>query len=273
MLELRAAWAITLKDLRSLGRYRLQLPSLVFGWLYQSIIPAFLFGASFAVGGRNLGLASSLGTEDLAGFLFMGGVVGAILSTSFWVVAFSLRMEMDAGTLEPSWLTPTRRETIVLGRGLYAVVLLVLVQAALFAIGMAFFGLRVRADALLALPALLVAMAGMAGFAYLITAAVLLLKEANIFVDTTNLLLGILSGITFPITFLPLAAQAVAVMLPTTWAVEILRAHALGSRTVLDLRVEYALLLATTLGTLPLGLWAFRAADRHMRAHGTVTQY
>lgn len=273
MLELRAAWAIALKDLRSLGRYRLQLPSLVFGWLYQSIIPAFLFGASFAVGGRHLGLASSLGTEDLAGFLFMGGVVGAILSTAFWSIAFSLRMEMDMGTLEPSWLTPTRRETIVLGRAIYAALLLVLVQLALFAIGIAIFGLRVRAEALLALPAVLIAMVGMAGIAYLITAAVLLLKEANIFVDTTNLLLGILSGITFPITFLPLAAQIVSVALPTTWAVEILRAHSIGSRTILDLRLEYALLVGTSLAVLPLGLWAFRRADRWVRVHGTIAQH
>lgn len=273
MLELRAARAIALKDLRSMSRYRLQLPSLVFGWLYQSIIPAFLFGASFAVGGRHLGLVSSLGTDDLAGFLFMGGVVGAILSTSFWVIAFSLRLEMDMGTLEPSWLTPTRRETIVLGRALYAAVLLVLVQAALFAIGMAFFGLRVRAEAMLGLPAICIAMVGMAGFAYLITAAVLLLKEANVFVDTTNLLLGILSGITFPITFLPSVAQVVSVTLPTTWAVEIVRAHSVGSRTVLDLRLEYVLLLGTSFAFLPLGLWAFRAADRYVRVHGTVAQH
>lgn len=273
MGEVRAALAIARKDLRNLSRYRLTLPSLVFGWLYQSIIPAFLFGASFAVGGRNVGMASSLGTEDLAGFLFMGGVVTTIVATAFWTVAMSIRMEMDAGTLEPSWLTPTRRETLILGRALYGMVLLTFTQVALFAIGMAFFGLRVRADALWALPAVLIALVATAGVAFLIAGAVLLLKEANFFVDTTNFLFGILSGTAFPISVLPGAAQIVAVLLPTTWAVEILRFHAIGARTVVDPRLEYGLLLGTSAAIVPFGLWAFRSADRWVRVHGTIAQH
>lgn len=273
MLELRAALAVALKDLRTLGRYRLVIPSMVFNPLYQAVIPAFLFGASFAVGGRQLGLASSLGTEDLSGFLFMGGVVSGITTVAFWVMAMTLRQEMDMGTLEPSWLTPTRRETIVLGRGLLSLALLIVVQAALFAIGIAFFGLRLRPEALWALPAMAVALVGMAGVGYLVAAAVLVLKEANFLVDTTQFLFSMLSGIAFPITFLPAAAQAVAVVLPTTWAAEILRYHALGARTVADPALEYAALVVTSAALVPLGLWAFGRADRHIRVHGTVGQH
>lgn len=273
MNELRAAWAIAVKDVRTVRRYRLWVPSMIFNPLYQGVIPAFLFGAAFAVGGRQVGLASTLGTEDLSGFLFMGGAVSWITATAFWIMAFSLRTEMDAGTLEPSWLTPTRRGTLVLGRGLYGLLLFVFVQAALFGIGIAFFGLRLRAEALWALPAIAVAFVGMAGVGYLVAAAVLLLKEANFFVDTTQFLVSMLSGVAFPITVLPLAAQAVAVLLPTTWAVEILRYYALGSRTILDVGLEHAVLLATSGLVLPLGLWAFGAADRHVRVHGTLGQF
>lgn len=273
MPELHAALAIARKDLRNLSRYRLMLPSLIFGWLYQAILPAFLFGASFAIGGRHLGMASSIGTEDLAGFIFMGGVVSAVVATAFWTVAMSIRLEMDAGTLEPTWLTPTRRETLILGRAIYGLVLLALTQAALFAIGLAFFGLRVRAEALWAVPALAVALVATAGVAYMIAGAVLLLREANFFVDTTNFLFGILSGTAFPISFLPAAGQVVAVLLPTTWAVEILRFHAIGARTVIDPSLEYVLLLATSAAIIPLGLWAFRSADRWVRVHGTISQH
>ena len=273
MGELRAALAVAQRDWRTIRRYRLWIPSMIFNPLYQGIIPAFLFGASFAVGGRQLGLASSLGTTDLAGFLFMGGVVGGITSVTFWVMAMSLRTEIDVGTLEPSWLTPTRRETLVLGRGIWSLALLVMVEAALFAIGIVFFGLRPRPEALWALPALAVALAGMAGVGYVVAAGVLVLKEANFLVDTTQFLFAMLSGVAFPITVLPAFAQVIAVLLPTTWAAEILRYHAIGARTVVDPGIEYAFLVATSAALVPLGLWAFRAADRYVSVHGTIAQH
>ena len=273
MGELRAALAIAQKDLRTISRYRLWVPSMIFNPLYQGVIPGFLFGASFAVGGRQLGLASSIGTEDLAGYIFMGGVISAIVSIAFWTMAMSLRNEMDAGTLEPSWLTPTRRETLVLGRALQGIAVVLLVQIALFAIGIAFFGLRVRTEALWSLPAMIVALVAMGGVGYLVAAMVLLAKEANFLVDTTNFLFGILSGTAFPITVLPLAAQGVAVLLPTTWAVEILRHHAIGARTILDVGLEYVALVLSAAVIVPLGLWAFRSADRYTRVHGTIAQH
>ena len=273
MLELRAAMALARKDLRQVLRYRLWVPSMIFNPLYQGIIPAFLFGSSFAVGGRQLGLASSLGTEDLSGFLFMGGVMSGIIASAFWTMAMSLRNEMDAGTLEPSWLTPTRRETLILGRAILGGILLVIVQAALFAIGIAFFGLRLRPESLFAVPAMTVGIVGMAGVGYLVAALVLVVREANFLVDTTNFLFGVVSGVAFPIVVLPIWAQAVAVLLPSTWAVEILRYYAIGARTILDPGLEHLAVIASSAFLLPFGLWAFRAADRYVRVHGTIAQH
>lgn len=273
MGEVRAAVAIARKDLRNLSRYRLVIPSMIFNPLYQAIVPGFLFGAAFAVGGRQLGLERSIGTSDLSGFLFMGGVVSGIASLAFWWVAMALRNDMDQGVLEPSWLTPTRRETIVLGRALGALAMFVPIQAALFAIGIAFFGLQIRPETLIALPGLLVGTVALLGVGYLIAAMVLVTREANFFVDTTSFLFNMLSGVAFPITVLPGFAQAFAVLLPTTWAVEVLRLHAIGARTVLDPVATYAALLVTTAVTVPLGLWAFRRADRWVRVHGTVGQH
>jgi ABC-2 type transport system permease protein len=273
MAELRAAIAVARKDLRTISRYRLWLPSMVFNPLYQAIVPAFLFGASFAVGGRQVGLEASLGTTDLSGFLFMGGVVAGMIGVAFWTVAMALRNEMDMGTLEPSWLTPTHRETLVAGRALGGFAVLIVVQAALFAIGMAFFGLRIRPETLLAVPALVVALAATAGVAFVVAAAVLLVKEANFLVDTTDFVFTMLSGVAFPITVLPLVAQPIAALLPSTWAVEILRHHAIGARTIAEPALAYAALIATSLVFVALGLCAFRAADRYVRVHGTIAQH
>jgi ABC-2 type transport system permease protein len=180
---------------------------------------------------------------------------------------------MDMGTLEPTWLTPTRRETLVIGRAIQGVALILIIQVVLFAIGIAFFGLRVRPETLLAVPAVIIALVAMTGVGYLVAAGVLLLKEANFLVDTTNFLFGIASGVAFPVTALPGFAQVVAFALPSTWGVEILRYHAIGARTVIDPALEWVALIVTSIVFVPLGLWAFRRADQHVRRHGTVGQH
>ena len=76
--------AIAMKDLRQLGRYPLNLASLVFMPLYQGLIPSILFGAAFLVGGRALGLEAAVGSGDLAGFLFLGAVVSGVTASTYW---------------------------------------------------------------------------------------------------------------------------------------------------------------------------------------------
>lgn len=271
--EIRAALAIARKDLRQQARYPLAFGMWVFGALYQGVVPAFLFGAAFAVGGRVLGLEQTVGTADLAGFIFMGGVVSGLVAFSFWGMAMSFRNEMDQGTLEPSWLTPTRHETMVLGRALSSVFVFVLQQAVLFVIGIAFFGLRLRPELVLALPAMLLATVAMVGVAYMIAAAVLVMKEANLFVDTTNFLFSLASGTAFPITVLPALFQPIALLLPTTYAVDLLRQRALGSRPLFGPLAEYLALAALTLVAIPLGRWVFGRADRRLRRTGGLAQH
>lgn len=273
MGELRAAIAIARKDLQVFARYRIFFVSIVFNPLYQGVIPAFLLGTAFAVGGRSLGLHESTGTEDLAGFIFLGGVISGLVATAFWNIAFGLRNEMDNGTLEPSWLTPTRRDTFIIGRALSGLVIFLLSQVALFAIGIAFFGLSFSAGIVAALPAMIVATVAMIGVAYFLAAAVLLMREANFFVDTTNFLFAVASGVAFPITLLPGAAQAFAYLLPTTYAVDILRQQALGSRPLFDPVLEHLALFGAAALMFPLGRRAFNAAEHRLRVTGGLAQH
>jgi len=271
--EVRAALAIARKDLRTLSRYKWSMLGLVFTPLYQGVIPAFLFGAAFAVGGRIVGLDTSIGTENLSGFIFMGGVMAGLIATTFWFIAMSLRWEMDMGTLEPTWLTPTRHDTILIGRTLYGLVIFVAGQLILFAVGIAFFDLRFSVDIVFALPAMVVAVFAMLGVAFLLAGIVLVIREANFFIDCTNFLFGIASGVSFPITFLPGLVQPLALLLPTTYAMDLLRQHAIGARPLFDPALEYLGLAVTTLLIFPLGRWAFARAERSMRIRGTLGQY
>jgi len=273
MDELRAAVAIARKDIRNVSRYRFQVASSIFTPLYQGILPALLFGASFAVAGHVVGLEKTIGTQDLAGFIFLGGVMTGLVATAFWSMAMSIRNEMEAGTLEPTWLTPTSRETIVLGRALGGLFWFAFSQIAIFAIGMGLFGLRFRPEILLALPAVAIAIVAMVGVAYLLAAVVLLIKEANFFIDCTNYLFGVAIGAAFPITLLPGALQPVSYLLPATYAMDLVRQQGLGTRPLLDPALEYVALIVTTAIVFPIGLWAYRRADGRIRRLGTINQY
>jgi ABC-2 type transport system permease protein len=271
--ELRAAIAIGKKDLVVLSRYRIAVVSQIFTPLYQGVIPAFLFGASFAVAGRVVGLDATVGTDNLAGFIFLGGVVTGLVAVCFWSMAMGIRFEMDAGTLEPIWLTPTRHETIVIGRALGGLVWFLISQVILFAIGVFVFGLRFDVGIVWAIPAVLVAIVGMVGVAYLLAGIVLVIRDANIFIDMTNFLFSTASGAAFPVTLLPLVVQPIALLLPTTYAMDILRQQAIGARPLFDPLLEYIGLITTTVVLYPIGRWAFSQAERSMRVRGTISQY
>ena len=199
MDEIRAALALARKDIRVVSRYRLSVASQIFTPLYQGVLPALLFGASFAVGGRVVGLEKTIGTADLAGFIFFGGVISGLVATAFWAMGMSFRNEMENGTLEPTWLTPTSKETLVIGRALGGMVFFVFGQVVLFAIGIAFFGLHLRWEMLYAVPALVLASVALVGVAHLLAGIVLTIRDANLFIDCTNFLFATASGVAFPI--------------------------------------------------------------------------
>jgi len=272
-LELRASWAIARKELLTNMRYPLQLVTEVAQPLYQFIIPALLLGASFAVGGRAIGLESMTGTENLAGYLFLGVVVGGMVGTAFWDMAFSFKNEMDSGTLEQTWLSPTRPETFVLGRAISGGLTSVVASTILIGLGMAFFGATVGEGLWLALPALLLAMASMVGIGYLVASAVLVLREPNFFVDATNFAFAMISGVAFPVAVLPWFIRPIAYLLPTTYAVDLLRVYALGTRPLLDPALEWVALALLSVALILIGRVVFRRTEHRMRVRGTLGQH
>jgi ABC-2 type transport system permease protein len=272
-LELRASLAIARKELLTNLRYPLQLVNEVAQPLYQFLLPALLLGASFAVGGRSIGLKSMTGTENLAGYLFLGIVVGGMVATAFWDMAFSFKREMDSGTLEQTWLSPTRPETFVLGRAISGGLTSVVASAILIGVGMVFFDATVGRGLWLALPALLLAMASMVGIGYLVGSACLVLREPNFFVDATNFVFAMISGVAFPVAVLPWFIKPVAYVLPTTYAVDLLRVYALDTRPLLDPALEWLSLAVLSVIMIVVGRIVFRRTEHRMRVRGTLGQH
>lgn len=271
--EWRAARAIARKELLVFRRYRLNAVNQVLQPLYQTLIPGVLLGATFAVGGEALGLAETAGTTDLTGYLFLGMLGLNLGSAGFWAVAYSLKMELDAGTLEPGWLTPTRRETFVIGMTLAGLVFALLATAILLAIGTWFFGAQLAPRLVVAIPALAVASIGVLGIGYLIGAIVLRMREGNFFVDATDFIFVALSGAAFPIVVLPEAVRWISYLLPTTYALDLMRVAALDTRPLLAVPLEWVAMALTSVALVAVGRAAWLSTEHRMRVLGTIGQH
>ena len=271
--EARAAWAIARKELQVFARYRLNAINQVIQPLYQTLIPGVLLGATFAIGGQAVGLAETAGTTDIVGYLFLGMLALNLASAGFWGVAFSIKQELDAGTLEPAWLTPTRRETFVVGMTAAGLVLAVIATVILVLIGIWLFGAELAPRLVIALPVLAIASVGVLGIGYLVGAIVLRMRDANFFVDAADFIFVALSGAAFPIIVLPDLVRWVAYLLPTTHALDLMRVAALGTRPLLPLPIEWLMLVVTSVALLLLGRWAWLRTEHRLRVQGTLGQH
>jgi ABC-2 type transport system permease protein len=271
--EARAAWAIARKELRIMQRYRLNAVNRVAQPIYQVLIPGILLGATFAIGGEAVGLAETAGTTDIAGYLFLGMLALTLASAGFWDVAYSMKTELDAGTLEPAWLTPTRRETLIVGQTLAGLIVAAMATAVLVVVGIGLFGADVAPQLAIALPIIALTSVGVLGIGYLVGAIVLRMREANFFVDAADFIFVALSGAAFPIVVLPETVRWVSYLLPTTHALDLVRVAALGTRPLLPAPIEWAALAVTSLGLLLVGRRAWLATEHRMRVLGTLGQH
>lgn len=251
-------------------RYPINLLSQVISPLLGILLPSFLLAAAFSVDGAAQGLQRSSGTSDAGGFLILGVVVTNLVLMTFWHVSYSLRAEMEVGTLESLWLTPTRRDTLVLGRALAVVVVFIFSQAAILMVGVLYFDVRLSPSALLALPAIVLAGVAMLGPAYMTIALLFTLKEVSLLLDVSSLTVSQLSGVAFPVTLLPRTFQFVATIIPTTLALDLLRHFALQTVSLAEPGLEYAALIALALALPAVGRISFVRAERRMRRDGSL---
>lgn len=271
--EGRAALAIARKELRVFARYRLNAVNQVLQPLYQTLIPGVLLGATFAIGGQAVGLAETAGTTDVVGYLFLGMLALNLASVGFWSVAFAIKMELDAGTLEPAWLTPTRRETYVVGLTLSGLVVATVATAVLIGVGVWLFGAEIGPRLLIGLPVIALTSAGILGIGYLVGAIVLRMKEGNFFVDAADFLFVGLSGAAFPIIVLPDLVRPLAYLLPTTHALDLVRVAALGTTPLLPAPLAWLALAVTSVAFLGLGRWAWLRTEHRLCVRGTLGQH
>jgi len=273
--DARAFGAATRKEWRIMRRYPATFVSFVF---WPIALPlAFVFQAEAFAGGRSdtIGaFATRTGTEQVAGFLFVGWATYMWLSLILWGPGTALRTEQIRGSLEAIFLTPASRVVVLFGPAVSQLIWAIWVFAVVGVALWVGFGITVGpAEALRALGVIMVGVPALYAIGALFASVVLRFGEVHSLVQGVRGLFTAVCGMSFPIVVLPDWAQVVALSLPPTYLIADLRAVLLAGsglgRIIGDLFVLAG--MGAVLGLL--AIWAFAITERHARRGGRLAHY
>ena len=273
--DARAFWAATRKEWRTMRRYPGTLLSFIF---WPIALPlAFVFQAQAFSGGRAdtaAAFAARTGTNEVAGFLFVGWATYMWLSIILWGPGTSLRTEQVRGSLEAIFLTPVNRLVVLFGpvisQLIWAVWIFAIVGVALW-LG---FGVTIGPlEALRALTVIVVSVPALYAMGALFAAVVLRFGDVSPLVQAVRGVFTALCGMSFPIVVLPDWAQTVALTLPPTYLIADLRDVLLSGAELGRLIGDLGVLAGMGAVLALLAIIAFRRTERYARRGGRLAQY
>jgi ABC-2 type transport system permease protein len=274
----RANFSVVLASMRmrliTITRYPGQMIMDVFVPIVFASMPILLGRASAGDQAAAI-FEANTGTANYVGFMIIGSSVFSMVSYAFWHIAYWVRWEMETGTLESLYLTPTSRLWVAMGTAAYSLLRSVISSLLAYFIGSWVLGVNpFEGELLLALLFVMVGAVPLYGFALLFGAVVLKLKEANALINVMQWGVSFLMGIFFPIAILPPFLKFLALLFPPTWMTNGVRSALLGvgyffGEWYLDLAVLWAFLLVAPL----LGYWVFVRVENGIRRNEGVGQY
>lgn len=268
--ELRKIPAFIRRDFLVAWSYRLSFVSDLVGLVGQIVV--FYFVGKM-VDARHL---PTYGGEHVTylEFAAVGIAVGLFIQLGLDRVSAAMRGEQLMGTLESVLVTPTAPATIQLGSVAFDLVYVPL--RTLFFLGGATlaFGLSFSAAGLVPALLLLVAFIPFVWGLGVLTAALLLtFRRGSGFVGIGVVILGLMSGVYFPLSLLPHWLQVASDANPVAMAIRGMREALLGSATLTDVAPTILTVLPLSAASLAVGILAFRLAVRRERRNGTLGLY
>jgi ABC-2 type transport system permease protein len=189
-------------------------------------------------------------------------------------VSAAMRGEQLMGTLESVLMTPTAPGTIQIGSVAFDLVYIPL-RTAVFLGGITLaFGLDFAAGGIVPSLLLLIAFIPFVWGLGVLTAGLLLtFRRGSGFIGLGAVILGLLSGVYFPLDLLPGWLSQIAQANPVALAIQGMRDALLGGARFTEVAPTLGLLLPFSALSLAVGLGAFRLAVRRERRRGTLGLY
>jgi len=246
------AWYMVLRDLKA----RVRMPVFVFMSLFQPILWLVLFTQIF----KSLGGTPGIGGSTYLQFFAPGVLVMTVLFGSAFA-GFGMLWDKDMGILSKMLATPVTRVSIIGGR-VIATVIVLLIQALIILVISIIMGVNIVTGVPGALFVLLLLFLLGLGFAAFSNGLALLLKRQENVMAVTNLLtmpLMFLSSMLMPPDLLPGWLNIVRHFNPVDYAIVGVRDLITQGYVWSDLWLSLVVLLAVALAGIAFGTLMFRA--------------
>jgi ABC-2 type transport system permease protein len=268
-----ALLAMIRKEFTIMLRYPVEFVA-SFGQIFLIVIVFTLAGLMFAPGGT--AAAGSAGA--FSGIVVYGFIIYLFLSDTLWTAGYNLRREQKQGTLEQLYLSPASKFASLIAR-----VAVTLVWITLLSLGSAWtmsIMLGRLPFANLPLGALLLglALSGTFGVGFAFSAVTLRVREsAQTLASLGQFAFMVFCAPFFPFSVLPPPLQAVARLIPLSYAVDAFRSTLMGFPAgfpeLAPIETELAIVAAFGLLMPAVGYWLYRREEDRARRTGTLSEY
>lgn len=261
-------WAFAVRDARLTASYPFSV--LMRAGSVVATVAGFYYMAALIKPSAHLGEAGK--PLDYFTYVIVNLAFMLLLTRALQAVAQTLRRDQVAGTLEAIFVTRTSVWIVALASAAWPLLYALLETALYFAVAVAFgmrpAGIDVATIALF----LFLGMACMGALGILMGAVVIAYKQSPPTTFFAGSAAAVLSGVLFPVALFPPAIRAVSWLLPTTHALNGLRAGLLGIAPG-AMAADALWLAGATALLVPLAFWGFARAFNVTVREGSLAYY
>jgi ABC-2 type transport system permease protein len=251
----------TYKGLLLLWEYKFNL-------LMESVMICGVFiGLNFLIGNGTL-------PQDQLASSLLGYIVWLYTFMAVSNMGWSLREEVQTGTLEQMFMSPLPPQLLMMGRSLANVVSTTLTIVGITVVLMLVLGVgfSIGVDGLLVFGLTLI---GLFGLGFIVGGTTLVFKHVESFAYLAQYGLMFLNGALLPVDKFPAGLALAARLLPGTQGIIVLRRVVLDDETLGSVWRSGSLgwLVLHSAGFFLFGWLVFRVCERHARQRGMLGQY
>jgi ABC-2 type transport system permease protein len=267
--QLSALGAVFKKNALEYVRYPMNM---FFGLIMPIIwfLPIYFLIISFTADGSSVGLEAWVGESSFFSYLPIGLMISYVIMTIFWNMGFALKRLMDIGMLETIWSCPVTRMLYIIGESMFSMARMLIEVVIVLLVYRYLYGFilpeSMAGSLYLFVPFAFV----MYGFGIAFASLVLLVKDANTMVDTSSFLISGLTGTQNPPQVFPRFLLSIALAIPITHFIDLLRVRTLGIEPLVDPTLELTIVLLSAAAFPILGTLSFRAVERRSRRRGDL---
>ncbi len=268
-----AVWAENIKEWKLELTYKADFArGLIDPVIY--LLPYLLYGVALVGGRQSANLQKLVGTSDIVTFVTLGYVFIGFLNMALWAMGFSLRKEQFYGTLESVFAAPVPRWVFTMGMSMHSI----LHQALMIAVQLIFiaavFSMVINPVGLLPSLAMVgLMLVALYGIGMIMASTTLVFKQGWLISEALGSILLVVTPIAYPLAVLPVFMQKLALAVPTTYGILIVRHTLTGERIGFSVGAAFLRVGILSVVWVAFGLVIFALIDKYTRRSGTLSHY